>query len=297
MNPTTRHTGWILTILLAAFISTGCEEAVDPVLETDEAFSLYGFLDPSADLQAIRVYTIDGTLQDGGTEPMDAEIRSINRRTGEEVVWRDSVITYYNRTVGHVFYARFQPDFDTPYTLTATGSDGRQTKVDIRTPQDGDARVDKIVSAPSQVLIDLNWSNVPRIIQAKVSYFVRVPFPDGTDTTTVRVDIRSPQVQENSDTSWRVSIIPSADIGFIFSALQRQPGRDPVFLEKIEVQAFVTSEDWESPVGSFDPELLVQPGTFSNVQDGFGFVGGGYFDRFEFVVDDQVARNAGFSIE
>lgn len=289
--------GALVAALLTALVSLGCEEAVNPVALTEEAFSLYGFLDPTADRQAVRVFSIDGVLENTRAEPMDAVFKTRNLVTGDELVWRDSIITFDNRSVGHVFVGDFQPGFDTPYELTVTSSDGRQTRVDIRTPADGEARVANIASARSQVVVELEWTNVPRIIQTQSSYWVRVPFPDGTDTTTVRVDIRSGRVEENSDGSWRVTILPSADIGVIFSALQLQPGRDPVFLDKIEVSAFVTSEDWVSPVGRFDPELLVQPGTFSNVEDGFGFVGGGYFDRFEFEVDDDVARNAGFSVE
>ncbi len=296
-NP--RLMSWVLGLglLLMVWTGTGCEEAVDPVLETDEAFSLYGFLDPSADIQAIRVYSIDGLLLNTAAEPLDAEIRSINRRTGEEVVWRDSVITFDDRSVGHVYYARFQAEHETPYTLSATRSDGRTTTVDILTPPDGEASIANVFSARSQVQVDLTWANVPRVIQAEVSYFVRVPFPDRSDTTTVRVDIKRSRVEENSDGTWRVSILPSADIGNVFTILNIEPGRLPVILDMIEVRAFVTSEDWVSPVGSFDPELLVQPGTFSNVTDGFGFVGGGYFDRFQFELDDEATRNAGFSVE
>jgi len=169
--------------------------------------------------------------------------------------------------------------------------------VDVLTPPDGEARVDKVISARSNVIVTLNWSEVPRLIQANVSYFVRIPFPDGSDTTTVRVDIQSGRVSDNGDGTWGVTILPSTDIGMVFSILQIQPGRTPVFLDHIEARVFVVSEEWESPVGSFDPELLVQPGTFSNVENGFGFVGGGYFDSFLFELDDEVARDAGFSIE
>lgn len=284
---------FLISVLI---LSTGCEEAVDPVLSTDEAFTLYGYLDPSSDMQAIRVFSIDGVLQNTQPTPLDADVRTVNQATGEEVVWRDSIITYRDRSVGHVYYAPFRAEHDTPYRLSATRSDGRTTTVDVRTPPDGEAVIQNIFSARSQVLVELNWSNIPRVIQAEVSYFVRVPFPDGSDTTTVRVDIKSGRVSENSDGTWSVSILPSADIGVIFSALQLQPGLDKVFLDRIEVRAFVTSEDWESPVGVFDPELLVQPGTFSNVTDGFGFVGGGYFDSYVFQLADEEARNAGFSL-
>ena len=284
-------------LVLLSWTALGCEETVDPVLETDEVFSLYGFLNPSSERQAIRVFSIDGTLEHTRPEPMYAVVRTRNHASGEEVVWRDSIVTYDNRTVGHVFYADFRADHGTRYTLSATRSDGRETTVSIETPPDGIVAIDTIFSARSSVIVDLIWSNVPRVIQAEASYVVRVPFPDGSDTTTVQVNIQSGRVEQNSDDTWRVSILPSADIAAVFSALQIQPGVTPVYLDKIIVSAFVTSSDWTSAAGVSDPELLVQPGTFSNVENGFGFVGGGYFDRFELKLDDSAARNAGFSVD
>ena len=288
---------WLPLLTLFAMVIVGCQESVDPVLETEEAFSMYGYLDPSSDQQALRIFTVDGILFPTTTDFLDAVVTSVNMDTGETIVWRDSVITFRDRSIGHVFVADFRATHSTRYIITAVRSDGRDAFVDLITPPDGDVRIDNIVSSRSNVIVTMNWADVPRIIQADVSYFVRIPFPDGSDTTTVRVDIKSGRVQENSDGTWAVTIIPSSDIGAIFSALQIQPGRTPVILHQIEVKAFVVSEEWESPVGSFDPELLVQPGTFSNVHNGFGFVGGGYFDSFIFVLDDEIARDAGFSID
>lgn len=294
---TRRHTPVLLATILAFLLLSGCEEAVDPVLTTEEAFTMYGFLDPTSDRQAIRVYSIDDVLSSTSHERFGASVVTRNNRTGEEVAWRDSLVSYPDRTFGHVFHSNVPVEFDTPYSLIVTGPDGRSSRAEVHTPPDGEARIVEILSARSQVVVHLQWSNVPRLLQTRVSYHVRVPFPDRTDTTTTRVDIRSGRVEQNSDGTWRVYILPSADIGVVFGALGLQPGKDPVFLDRVEVRAFVTSADWESPTGSFDPELLVQPGTFSNVQDGFGFVGGGYFDRFEFEMEDVDKRNAGFSLE
>lgn len=288
--------GWV-ALGLIVFLIMGCEEGVDPVLSTEEAFTIYGFMDPTADRQAVRIYSIDGVLERTRNEPLGARVTSTNGRTGEEQVWADSVVTFPDRTLGHVYHASFRPEFDTRYTLTVTGEDGRSSRVDVDIPPDGEARIVDIASARSQVVVQLEWTGIPRLLQTQLSYQVRVPFPDRSDTTTTQVTIRSGRIQPNGDGTWRVFIIPSADIAFIYSALGLQPGRDPVLLDRIEVRAFVTSADWVSPVGFFDPELLVQPGTFDNVEDGFGFVGGGYFDRFEFEMEDVDARNAGFTLE
>jgi hypothetical protein len=283
--------------LILLFLTAGCEEGVDPVLGTDEVFSIYGYLNPREDLQAIRVYSIDGILEPAPDRPLDASVTSINRRTGESIVWRDSVVTFYTSRIGHIFYARFRPDLDTPYTLTVTKSDGEGSTVDFNVPPEGQAEIKDVFSVLRNVVVRLTWSDAPRIINTRVTYAVKIPFPDGSDTTTVRVVLKSGRAEENADGTWTVTILPSDDIGAIFTILNLQPGRNPILLDEIKVEAFVVSEEWESPIGIFDSELLVQPGTFSNVTNGFGFVSGGYFDSFVFKLDDEAALNAGFSLE
>jgi hypothetical protein len=39
------------------------------------------------------------------------------------------------------------------------------------------------------------------------------------------------------------------------------------------LQIRVLDENWDPPEGIFDPEILAQPGTLSNVENGFGFFG------------------------
>jgi hypothetical protein len=289
----TVFTLWVITISLA---TSGCDESVNPILGTEEAFSFYGYFDLRSDMQAIRVFSIDGILTPDVDQKLDAVVTSINSRTGETQVWRDSTVTYRDGTIGHVFYAHFRPDHDTEYTFQAVRSDGVTTAAKLKTPSDGLPELVNITSARSNVIVDLRWTNVPRVHQTIATYTVRIPFPDRSDTTTVRVRIPSGQAERTGAGSWKVSIIPSLDIGTIYTALFLQPIINPIFLDEIEVSVFVVSEEWESPVGVFDPELLVQPGVFSNVEGGFGFIGGGYFDSFIFDLTDRDKLNAGFSL-
>ncbi|MDA1334129.1 MAG: hypothetical protein O2797_07900, partial [Bacteroidetes bacterium] len=171
---------WLPLLTLFAMVIVGCQESVDPVLETEEAFSMYGYLDPSSDQQALRIFTVDGILFPTTTDFLDAVVTSVNMDTGETIVWRDSVITFRDRSIGHVFVADFRATHSTRYIITAVRSDGREAFVDLITPPDGDVRIDNIVSSRSNVIVTMNWADVPRIIQADVSYFVRMPFPDGS---------------------------------------------------------------------------------------------------------------------
>lgn len=282
---------WVLAIVS---VLSGCDESVNPVLGTEEAFTFYGYFNPRSDTQAVRIYSIDGILQPEGTDKLDAVVTSTNLETGEEQIWRDSTLYFNDGSVGHVFYSRFRPLHNTMYRFQATNSKGKKAHVNIKTPADGVAQVSKIVAARSNVIVELEWSSIPKVLQTSATYTVRVPFPDRSDTTTIRIPIPSGQAQSLGDGRWKVTILPSKDIGTIFSVLSLRPGSYPVILDEITVSAFVVSEDWESPTGTFDPELLVQPGIFSNVESGFGFVGGAYFDSFVFELTDTQKEFAGF---
>ncbi len=282
---------WCFSML---FVLTGCDESVNPVLGTEEAFTFYGYFNPRADTQSVRVYSIDGILQPEGTAKLDAIVTSTNQVTGEIQTWRDSTIYFRDGSVGHVFYALFRPEHNSLYRFNATNSKGKSTFVNVQIPADGAAQVTNITSARSNVIVEMEWSGVPKVMQTSATYQVRVPFPDGTDTTTVRIPILSGEAQSLGGGRWKVTIIPSRDIGTIYSVLNLQPSIHPIFLDDVTVRAFVVSEDWESPTGTFDPELLVQPGIFSNVESGFGFVGGAYFDSFVLELTDSQKVNAGF---
>ncbi len=62
----------------------------------------------------------------------------------------------------------------------------------------------------------------------------------------------------------------------------------------VVISAVVTNEEWVPPGGVFDAEAFVEPGTFSNVENGFGFVGAGYETKMQWVPSDSVLRASGF---
>lgn len=63
--------------------------------------------------------------------------------------------------------------------------------------------------------------------------------------------------------------------GFVFTLGGHCRG-DYVFLKGLELHATVGDTAWNPAGGYFDPNILSQPGRLSNVENGFGFVGGGY---------------------
>ena len=81
-----------------------------------------------------------------------------------------------------------------------------------------------------------------------------------------------------------------ADAERIFGALET---RD-VGLVQVTLEAEVASEDWRPRGTVFDPDLLLEPEGFSNVEGGYGFVGSAYPAALTWAPEAQAGIRAGF---
>ena len=289
-EPQTHSRGSSLLMgLLLVLFSAGCEEAVAPVLEGERPFSLYGYLDPGADRQAIRVFPIEKLLAQTDPAPLGASVQ-ISGPSGSTML-RDSVITYWDGSVGHVYHGPFKPSFGSSYMVRAEDQKGRATTVSVRMPQRATLTLGDVDGVRGNVFFPVEFTDAEQVLRPRVIYTIestRAPF-----TWTIPVVYSNFVVR--SEDRWRVQVNLSRDIGVIFSVTGLQPGTDPVVLTNLSVEAFITTTEWTPPGGDYDPELLVQPGTFSNVENGFGFVGGGYFETADTLPAPETLRLAGFS--
>ena len=57
----------------------------------------------------------------------------------------------------------------------------------------------------------------------------------------------------------------------------------------------MSDETWRPPDGVFDREVLVQPGTFSNIEGGFGFLGAVNQYTTEWTLSPEITERIGYS--
>ncbi|MEX1181961.1 MAG: hypothetical protein WEF86_01915 [Gemmatimonadota bacterium] len=138
MNARTNSPRW-LAVLLGATLATGCDTAFEPFEEnTIGPFSIFGYLDLTADTQWIRVTPIrQGLLTDPA--PIDVVVTLEHLGTGRVVTLRDSVFTFADLQLDAVGYAhnfwtteRLEPE--ATYRLRALRSDGAATTALIEMP-------------------------------------------------------------------------------------------------------------------------------------------------------------------
>lgn len=289
------------TCLLALFsvlLFTGCEETVAPVLETEKPFTMWGFLDPTTPSQQIRVFSIDGVLEQVSSDPLPARVSVVRQDTGTEVVLRDSLLAFPDGTFGHVFVGHVPVAFDTRYEVVASHPRGEESRATVFTPPDASPAVVEIRHNRGFARVQIAWTDAPRLLGVRLVYYVNYQRPTDPEPIHVPVTLVSGDVVGSPSSGFAVVFDPSEDFGTILQQEFIPAGRPgfTVEVDSIDVRPFVASANWAPPGGQFDPELLVQPGTFSNVDNGFGFVGGGYEDSFVIQLPDAAARDAGFTV-
>ncbi|WP_412070076.1 hypothetical protein [Rubrivirga sp. IMCC43871] len=280
----------LLAFALIALAASGCEDDVDPTLGIDAPFSLYGYLDPTADRQAIRVAQITSTIGDSA-DVFEATVVSTDLSTGATTAWRDSLVSYPSGVTGHVFVADYTPRPGTTHRIEATAPDGASTTVDVDVPPIIQAEVGNQGSAPGEITYPIRFEGAPRVLNGQLR-LTAVGFP-GEDASvarrlTIPLDVVPVEVAPDV---WEVTIP--------FLTATRRYLQDEGLLGQgirlvvADYVGFVTGESWALP--TTDVDALVEPGTFSNVEGGFGFVGGGYFATARWTPSASAQSASGFS--
>ncbi len=118
---------------------------------------------------------------------------------------------------------------------------------------------------------------VPNLIRLEVSYSFKFKTFAGIQRDVATISYQGSQIK--TLTGWRVDLNIARDQRTIQEELRRQINIDAnagIKIIGIEVRMIAANAEWNPPDGVFDMEVLVQPGTLTNVKNGFGFVGAGY---------------------
>lgn len=290
----------MLAVVVLAGGLVGCTEAVEPVTPTGRPFSLYGYLDPGSDRQAIRVFPIEAALFPAFNARIDAVVQSLPAPGGPRLTWRDSSVAYpyhygtqdVDTTWGYVFSASFRPTFGSVVRLTVQRSDGAESRVDVEVPGKASVVLGPPAAWPSNVSIPVHYKGDVRVLTTSVVY--TVSSPEAREPWVIELESVGPTPLYTPGAATVVRVQLSSDLGRIYTLTGLTPGLHDLYLLGLEVKTFLVHPSWNPPGGRFDPELLVDPFVFTNVENGFGYVGSGYIEKTAWDIDQEVAELAGF---
>ena len=132
------------------------------------------------------------------------------------------------------------------------------------------------------------------IRRIEVTYRYRYRTPTGIEigTTMVSYDGKQRRVEGG----WVINLTPAPDLRAIQRLLEQNIIVDREIglkLAKLTIQLIVANAEWDPPGGAFDACVLVQPGALRNVENGFGFIGAGYWLSDSWVPLDTIIVDIG----
>jgi hypothetical protein len=280
----TKHIGLLFGCLAIVLFAGACEEDVASPSGVEEPYSMYGILNPRLTTQTIMVSPIEPLLFDF-PDSIDAKVASIDLASGEKHVWQDSVTVNETGRLDHVFRSSFRPAFGSRHRVEVTRSDGATSSVEVDIPVE--VTVEQEDTGTRKLIVYVR-GDAFRLIRVDVVYYVR-HYANTCDTPEGSYAFSYTGREKKRPDGWRVEI----DLGIHYDLLESYYHIDfpevnhykcigacenPAALALMNVKLSITvgNEAWNPPGGEFDPNVLAQPGTMNNVENGYGFVSGGY---------------------
>lgn len=278
----------VATLLMAAaaLLAAGCAEDVPAASPGDAAFTLWGQLNPAASQQAVLVAPITATANEAVT--LDGTtVESEDLRSGVVTPWRDSLVTYADGSSAHVFVADLQPAYGNPveFRVRRDGAVVTSARVDVP-PRVTAFLEDPVIAARSS--LGLLLPGAPRVVGAQMVYTAEGAGREFVDAIPLTpADIRS------VEHGWRLTVTFATHAAILDDRfIQRDVEQYDV--TGVRFRGAVASRDWAAPYPfSFSRDLLVQPGTVSNVRGGYGFVGAAYTFDVAWDADTNLIRRVG----
>jgi len=285
-----------------AVLGAGCETSVDPVGGTEAAFSLYGALQPRADTQWVRVYPVTERLEPTPPESLAAVVTSVERERGRPVQWRDSLIQEDDGRYAHVFWTPTRVEYGHTYQIDVAGENGQSAQVEVPVPQAAVLALQEPQAEAAPVRVPVRVTrNVPRLINVEVEYYLQYDRSEnvaGPEAPAIRLSVSYNEAPRPVEEGWIVPINLSEDYVTLRDRLVGLDLWNPavgMVLRNMTLRLEVVNAAWNPPGEDFEPNSLVEPGTMSNVDGGFGFVGAGYILRKRWTPSIDVLERAGWT--
>jgi hypothetical protein len=248
-----------------ALVAAACDETFEPIAPTDLAFSVFGYLDASADTQWIRIMPIR-PLKVTAPDTLDATVTLEHLASGRIVELRDSLFRFSSRgdpSLGsegvylHNFWTRehVEPGATYRFSATRTGKAPAEAVVEIPPDYDVAVAINQRQGWDATDLLYVTGLNDLPFLEASVHYF------DGC--------------------GWGVSPIPyerrSDDDGtHVFALLKQQAETRPncgrAWIARRELWMVGSHATW--PSGGYAEDALGESARTSNVTNAVGFLGG-----------------------
>jgi len=277
--------------LIGLLTLSSCSDTfLDPFENDGRYYSVYGFLDASESVHHLRVIEVTRFAEEieadrPDTRNFDAQVTTTDLTTGETTRWTHQLRQLSDGTYGHIFTGRFLARQGRTYRLEVLRSNGRITSAETTIP-----RFPVTVPSPDTLFF-------PYEASPDSAFAAHVTLPDIASPwdITLFYDLQGSNVEvpygrpgsRTDEGGWTFEVDMPRDAPLMRSFLNLG-ATDPLpLLHAITLQIRALDANWDPPGGVFDPEILAQPGTMSNVENGYGFFGSVGLYQYTWIAPQQ----------
>lgn len=259
----------LVVVTLIFFGISGCNPNINPIQKDEHHFSIYGFLNASADTQFVRIEKIRDGQFTGAPDNLDIRVKLTNVTTGESSMMKDSLFYYYSKGYAHNYYTTLPIRSKQTYRLDIIDNEivaSAQADIPKSFPE-------PVVTGSTKDFVALRVSEIDRLIAVKTIYYSYVPCSGGfnspcPDEPTIKKSI----FQHLQDTvryqdHISISINQSEDMKKIY------PNADDPHPFKTTVIVAAGTKEWPDFMNLSKDSISI-PRTVSNVKGGVGILGG-----------------------
>lgn len=256
-----------LSFLNLILIVSSCDEPFVPLQDRSESpFSMYGYLDASADTQWVRVIPVRQQL-DTPAEIPEMIVTIEDLQTGNRVEMRDSLFQLRQEFNIINSWSTIDVQPNQTYQLRGELPNGLISTATITTPEDfPQPNIDSFSGGCSG---RLRISGVERLADVKSVWRIRFYFGGREDLRVITIPYRR-QVLDLTEGDYAVGINTNSELSIIADETLTAPDSLDVLSRKIFVAS--AGPDWDEDLLSLEQLEYAIPLINSNVENGVGYM-------------------------
>lgn len=266
-------------ILCCFLFAVGCNQTFEPLQENDKYFfTIFGYLDASADTQWVRIVPPREQL-DAPAEIPEMLVTLENIETGESSIMKDSLFETGSGFNYINFYTLMNIEPEQTYKVKAEHPGGRASQATLTTPEE----------FPTPMFFEDTFAFVDRHIHQII--ITGVEKENLIDVQTWWFARREGEEIRKFVFSYRNTVEKIDTYGGAYVADVVYEEEEEAVLKEFNVPSFfgsgvelldqqiyvaVAGPEWNEEIPSFDDLVYSQPGILSNIENGLGYMVGIY---------------------
>jgi len=260
-------------------ILSSCADSFEPFQENDKFFfTMYGYLDASADTQWVRISPVRGTF-DAPPEIPEMQVFVEDLSSDNTILMNNKLVQFGNQFNAINVWTDKKIHSGNSYRVRAQNPNGSQSQVVVTIPDSIPVPKVQTVSVPgSPPDYTLIIEDVERLadVQSRWHFRLSTPFWSEDRFHTFSLKVKAVEIETTPGT-YIVVLTPEEEKEEIMenSLVLSLPGGQ---IEFIEHQYFIAAggPEWDDEISNIEDLIYNLPDGFSNIENGLGYMVGIY---------------------